>query len=44
MHNPQLADFPTIIDCFYQHHKHLYRGGGWGMVGSHEVAGYSEAQ
>ena len=29
---------------FYQHHKHLYRGRGWGVVGSHKVVGYSEAQ
>ena len=22
-----IADFPAILDCFYQHHKHLQRGG-----------------
>ena len=46
MHNPQLqlADFSTILDCFYQQYKHLYRGGGWEVVGSHKVVGYSKAQ
>ena len=39
-----IADFPTILVCFHQHHKHLYRGGGWWVVGSREVAGYSKAQ
>ena len=29
--NAQLAEFPTILDSFYQQHQHLYRvvGGGW---------------
>ena len=29
--NAQLAEFPAILDSFYQQHQHLYRvvGGGW---------------
>ena len=35
--------FRHFRQFYYQHHKHLYRGGGWGVVGSHKVAGYSGA-
>ena len=28
LHNAYLAKFPAVLDSFYQHHKHLYRGGG----------------
>ena len=38
MYNAWLAEFPAILDSFYQCHKHLYRGGGWGVVWSHKVA------
>ena len=40
---------PAILDilCYEvrnQYHKHSYRGGGWGVVESHEVAGPSDTK
>ena len=45
LHNAQLADSPAILYCFLSIPQALiYRGGGCGVVGSHKVAGYGEAQ
>ena len=36
--------FRWFISQGSQYHKHSYRGGGWGMVESHEVAGPSNSK
>ena len=38
---------PAILEFILQgtqYHKHSYRGGGWGVVGSHKVAGSSDTK
>ena len=38
---------PTILNSLFhkvQYHKQSYRGRGWGVVGSHEVAGPSDSK